>query len=76
MRWRLEAHIDNTPSCFSHWVEIASIQENEKVPEYHRAFLKHILQDKQYLNGQVEWLLPDDRVVWKLNEIKDIVKSR
>ncbi|WP_308636423.1 NUDIX domain-containing protein [Paenibacillus silvisoli] len=50
----------------SHWVDLAGIGRNEKVPGYHRDFLKVMLEEGSYLNGQVEWDAVDDRVAWSI----------
>lgn len=52
----------------SHWVDLGEIDHNYKVPGYHKDFLKHMIKENKYLNALVEWLPPDDRVEWRINE--------
>ncbi|RAP73608.1 hypothetical protein DL346_25380 [Paenibacillus montanisoli] len=50
----------------SHWIDLAGIDRNEKVPGYHKDFLKAMLEAGAYLNGRVEWNPADDQVGWSI----------
>jgi 8-oxo-dGTP diphosphatase len=52
----------------SHWVDLDGIDDNIKVPSYHKDFLRHMIKENRYLNAHVEWLPPNDRVEWSINE--------
>lgn len=55
----------------AHWVELEGIEDNEKVPGYHKDFLRYMLQEHGYMNARVEWFLPEDRVEWTIMEHKE-----
>lgn len=50
----------------SHWIELDGIEENDKVPGYHKDFLRYILKENKYLNARVQWYQPDDRLEWTI----------
>lgn len=60
----------------SHWIEFEGIDKNEKVPGYHKDFLRYMLNENKYLNARVEWLLPDDRVEWSIIDQNQLVHSK
>jgi 8-oxo-dGTP diphosphatase len=37
----------------SHWVNLADVESNPLVPDYHRAFIRTILKEKKFVNAQV-----------------------
>lgn len=48
------------------WVDLDTYKTNPDIPDYHRAFLQHFLETDTVLNARVEWLLPDNRLVWSI----------
>lgn len=48
------------------WVDLASYRSNADIPDYHKDFLQHFLETDSILNARVEWLAPDDRLVWSI----------
>ncbi|TCP58933.1 8-oxo-dGTP diphosphatase [Tumebacillus sp. BK434] len=50
------------------WVALDSYRSNPDIPDYHRAFLQHFLETDDLLNARVEWLLPDNRLHWSIQE--------
>ncbi|AZN43894.1 NUDIX domain-containing protein [Paenibacillus albus] len=57
----------------SHWIDLDGIDNNAKVPGYHKDFLKYMLTENKFLNARVEWLSPDDRVEWTIMEPNQLV---
>lgn len=52
----------------SHWVNLIDIESNNLVPDYHRAFIRYILNEKKFLNAQV--IRIDGKTSFKILEQK------
>jgi ADP-ribose pyrophosphatase YjhB (NUDIX family) len=51
----------------SHWIPMDNIQDNPKVPPYHRDFLRKMLLENEFIHAQVEWLGGGDKLSWTIN---------
>ncbi|NNV07369.1 hypothetical protein ETC03_13485 [Geobacillus sp. MMMUD3] len=51
-----------------HLVEIETLYYNKEVTDYHRAFIKEIVEKGNFLNGIVEWCKPDNSIKWSILE--------
>ncbi|MCE4051045.1 NUDIX hydrolase [Bacillus sp. Au-Bac7] len=54
-------------NIFPCWIDIDEINLNELIPDYHKGFLNEVINGDKFVNAKVEWLKPDNRVIWTLN---------
>lgn len=59
--------VTNEPdTAIPQWLALEEIDGCEDVPEYHKAFLHHLLQGESFMNARVEWHNPDRRLTYEI----------
>jgi 8-oxo-dGTP diphosphatase len=62
-----ELAVNEPDKLYPYWVNVNEIESHDSIRDYHKAIIKHVLENKQLLNARVEWS-SDDRLVWSINE--------
>lgn len=60
--------VQNEENIYPYWVDVDKIQTNRLIPDYHKEFIYELLTSEKFVNAKVEWLKPDNQVVWSFNK--------
>jgi len=60
--------LQNEEKIYPYWVDINEIELNSLIPDYHKEFINELLNGDKFVNAKVEWLKPDNRVEWSINQ--------
>lgn len=59
---------DETEKIWPCWVHLDDVPTHSGIPDYHRAFIPHLLSQPSFMNARVEWYPPNGDIVWSIQE--------